>query len=358
MVSVGNEQLNGSVATATSTVAVTGASGLVGRAVLRALSATPTVDRIVAIDLREPADRPEGTERRTGDILTADLVTWFEGVDTVIHLAAIVDPIIDETLAAQVNVIGTRRVLDAAAAAGVTRVVRVAPATVYGAWPTNPQPLTEDAPLRPVPGQTTAAHAAEVERFLIDWRADHPEVTVTTLRTAPVLGRGADHAWARVLVGPWRPRVRGAANPVQVVHPDDVAAAVLTAVAGDLPGAYNVAAPGAMAAADLDALVGGRWNPALPAELLTRILGRSFSSGAGRVSPSVVAHLEHPWVLATDRLATAGWRPRFTNEECILEALEGRPAGRPVPGAVPRGVLAIGAVVLGAFVLARSRRGR
>lgn len=355
MVSVGNDQADGSVATATSTVAVTGASGLVGRAVLRALAATPTVGRIVAIDLREPDDRPASTEHRTGDILTADLEAWFAGVDAVVHLAGVVDPIIDESLAAQVNVVGTRRVLDAAAAAGVTRVVRVAPATVYGAWPTNPQPLTEDAPLRPVPGHTTAAHAAEIERLLIDWRADHPEVTVTTLRTAPVLGRGADHAWARVLLGPRRLRVRGAAHPVQVVHPDDLAQAVLLAVATDLPGAYNVAAEGALDADETAALLGRPDLPALPAELLTRVLTRTFASGASPVPPSVVPHLEHPWVVATDRIAARGWRARMTNEECIIEALDGRPAGRPVPWSA---VLAVAGAALGAFLLIRSRRRR
>lgn len=356
MVSVGNEQSNGSVATATRTVAVTGASGLVGRAVLRACVDSSAVGRVVAIDLREADGLPAGAEHRTGDILTADLGAWFTGVDTVVHLAGIVDPIIDDALAAQVNVVGTRRVLDAAASAGVTRVVRVAPATVYGAWPTNPQPLTEDAPLRPVPGHTTAAHAAEIERLLIDWRADHPAVTVTTLRTAPVIGRGADHAWARVLLGAWRPRVRGAANPIQVVHPDDVARAVLLAATVDLPGAYNVAAEGALTADQLDALVGRSRAPAVPAELLTRILTRAFASGASPVPPSVVPHLEHPWVLATDRLTAAGWRPRVANEEAILEAVDGRPPTAAVPRPLLGALLAAAGVAIGAALVRRRRR--
>ncbi|MEY4007289.1 MAG: hypothetical protein RLZZ467_309 [Gemmatimonadota bacterium] len=356
MVSVGNEQSSGSVATATRTVAVTGASGLVGRAVLRALAADPTVGRVVAIDLREPDTRPAGVEQCTGDILTADLDAWFTGADAVIHLAAIVDPIIDDSLAAQVNVVGTRRVLDAAARAGVGRIVRVASTSVYGAWPTNPRPLTEDSPLRPVPGHATAVHAAEIERTLIDWRMDHPDVTVTTLRTAPVIGRGADHAWARVLLGPRRLRVRGAANPVQVVHPDDLARAVLLAASTDLPGAYNVAAEGSLSADEMDALQGRASIPALPAELLTRVLTRTWSTGAGTVPPSVVPHLEHPWVVATDRLVAAGWQPRVANEEAILEALDARTAG----AAVPRwtlGALA-GAVVacVGLAVIRRLRR--
>lgn len=357
MVSVGNEQSSGSVATATRTVVVTGASGLVGRAVLQALAADPTVERVVAVDLREPDTRPAGVEQRTGDILTADLDVWFAGADAVIHLAAIVDPIIDDTLAAQVNVVGTRRVLDAAARTGVRRVVRVASTAVYGAWPTNPQPLTDDSPLRPVPGHSTAVHAAEIERALIDWRHDHPDVTVTTLRTAPVIGRGADHAWARVLIGPRRLRVRGAASPVQVVHPDDVARAVLLAASTDLPGAYNVAAAGSVTADQMDALQGRASIPALPAELLTRVLTRTWSSGAGVVAPSVVPHLEHPWVVATDRIEAAGWRARVTNEEAIVEALDARPAAPMVPrGAIGALVAAAGAFVVVALLRRLRRR--
>ena len=102
---------------------------------------------------------------------------------------------------ARVNVEGTRRVLDAAAAVGITKVVRVSSATVYGAWANNPVPLTEDAALRPNPGFSPAVQAAEVERLLAEWRGDHPGVVVTTLRTAPVLGPGAERLPSRLLLG-------------------------------------------------------------------------------------------------------------------------------------------------------------
>ena len=82
-------------------------------------------------------------------------------------------------------------------------------AAVYGAWATNPIPLTEDAPLRPNPGFGPAVHAAEVERLLHEWQHDQPDAMVTVLRAAPVLGAGAEHLWARLLAGWRRPRVRG-----------------------------------------------------------------------------------------------------------------------------------------------------
>ena len=127
---------------------------------------------------------------------------------------------------ASVNVEGTRRVLAAAAAVSATRIVRISSAAVYGAWPSNPVPLTEDAPLRPNPHFSPAVQGAEVERLIAGWRDEHPGVTVTTLRSAPVVGPGAERLPARILLGRPPLRVRGAAMPVQVVHVDDLATAL------------------------------------------------------------------------------------------------------------------------------------
>ena len=356
MVSVRNRVGSAPVAPRVGRVVVTGGAGLVGSAVLRALADDPAVATVVSIDLREPDPRPAGVEHRSGDLLDLDLVALLEDVDAVVHLAAVVDPILDDALAARTNVEGTQRLLDAVAIAGVPTVVRVASTVVYGAWPTNPRPLTEDSPLRPVPGHGPAVQAAEVERRLVDWRANHPEVRVTTFRAAPVVGRGAGHLWARTLVGPNRLRVRGADRPVQVVHPDDVARAVVLAVTGALDGVYNLAAEGSMTAEACEALQGRARVPALPAELLDRVLARAWRSGLGTVPPEVVPYLEHPWIVATDRILAAGWRPRVSNEEAILEALDAAPAPRLDGRAVAVAAGLIGAVV-GAVALRRSRRG-
>ncbi|HEX9505061.1 MAG TPA: NAD-dependent epimerase/dehydratase family protein, partial [Acidimicrobiia bacterium] len=155
-------------------VAVTGASGLVGGHLLTVLAEHPDVDRIVGLDVREPQRRPRAVEFHHVDIAGTELKPLLEGVDIVVHLAGVVDPVPDETLMARVNVGGTRRVLDAAASVGVRRVVRISSATVYGAWPNNPLPLTEQAPLRPNPHFSPAVQGAEVERLLAQWREEHP----------------------------------------------------------------------------------------------------------------------------------------------------------------------------------------
>ena len=346
---------------ASKTVAVTGVAGFLGQRLLHRLEAEPDVDRIIGLDLREPARRSAHLELHRVDIAGHDLKPLLEGVDVLVHLAAIVDPIGDEALMQRVNIEGTRRVLDAAAAVGVRKIVRLSTTAAYGAWGTNPLPLTEDAPLRPNPGFDTAVHAAEVERLLAEWQLDHPTVTITTLRAAPILGAGAHHLWARLFTSATRVRVRGASPPFQVVHVDDVVRALTLVVREDHAGVLNVAADGWLNAEDLDALIPRPLVPALPADLARRVLARMWSSGVGDVPPTVVPYLMFPWVVASDRLQALGWAPVHTNEETVLETVDSRPPSR-IPSvrtiAIAAGVAAAGVATGLTLELLRRRRKR
>jgi UDP-glucose 4-epimerase len=340
------------------TVAITGASGLVGQRLLPRLAEDREIQRLVGLDVRDPHRRVRGLDFHRVDIAGAELKPVLEGVDVLVHLATVVDPIADEALMARVNVEGTRRVLDAAAAVGLRKVIRVSPSSVYGAWPNNTIPLTEDAPLRPNPGFLPAVHAAEVERLLAEWRDEHPAVTVTTLRSAPVLGPGAERLPSRLLLGRPPIRVRGAAPPVQAVHVDDLVGALVLAVSKDVPGVFNVAANGWLEQDDVRALLPRSLVPPIPAELLERLLARLWSTGFGDVPPSVVPYLVHPWVIANDRLEAVGWRPQHTNEEAILEGLDSLPGA---PSTARYAALAATAIVFGAaagVLLRRRRRSR
>jgi nucleoside-diphosphate-sugar epimerase len=312
-------------------VAITGVSGLLGQRLLALLDAHGAAARVVGIDMREPPRRSRGLHFHLVDLTTADLAPMLTGVDTVVHLAAIVGPIPDEDLARRVNVDGTRQVLDAASKAGVRKVVRASSAAVYGAWPNNPVPLTEDAPLRPNPGFAPAQHDAECERLLGEWHDAHAGTVGTVLRIAPVVGAGAHTLWARVVAGRAPVSVRGADPPVQVVHVDDAASALALAVTDDLEGVFNVAADGWLAHDEALAVAPHRRPPAVPEEVAERALRAMWATGVGDAPPSVLPYLMHPWVIANDRLQARGWSPRHTNEEAVLLAGDPDARRRPLP---------------------------
>jgi nucleoside-diphosphate-sugar epimerase len=327
---------------ASRTIAVTGIAGLLGQRLLPLLDGDGGVTRVVGLDVREPARRAGKLDMRHVDVTSSDLAPELRGCDTVVHLAAIVGPTADESLMARVNVDGTRRVLDAAAGAGVRHVVRASSAAVYGAWPNNPVPLTEDAPLRPNPGFAPATHDAECERLVGEWRRGGGW-TATLLRIAPVVGPGSSSLFARVATGHPPVVVRGAAPPVQVTHVDDAASALALAAGSGLDGTYNVASSEWLSHDDALALFPSRRLPGLPYELAERALGALWASGLGDTPPTVLPYLVHPWVIANDKLRAEGWAPRHTNEEALLLA---SPADGH-RGALPW-VAAVGAVLAGA----------
>jgi nucleoside-diphosphate-sugar epimerase len=329
---------------AMSVVAVTGASGFLGQGVLRRLGADG--HRLVGLDVREPEFRPAGSRFHLVDVASSQLAPLLEGVETVVHLAGIHDPIPDEELMLRVNVAGARRVLEAAGVAGVAKMVVMSSATVYGAWPNNPIPLNEDAPLRPNRGFPLGVHKAEVERLLVEWAPAHPGVVVTVLRPTFVLGPRANHLMARMVRRPGPVMLAGSAGPVQFVHEEDLAAAAALAVRQELPGVFNVAADGWLSREELRGLLGRRLQAPIPPGLAERALRRLWSAGLVDLPPGALPYLTHSWVVANDRLRGQGWVPQHSNEEAVLACVEQRPA------LSRASVVAVGAVGAGLGVAA------
>jgi nucleoside-diphosphate-sugar epimerase len=316
------------------TIAVTGAGSRLARLVAGALGDDPGVDDVVLVD-------PE-------DAGAADLKPVLEGIDALVHLEADGER--------------TRRVLDAAGDVGVRHLVCLSSATVYGAWPDNPVPLSEDAPVRPNPGFAPAAAWAEVERLVADWRDAHPGSTAAVLRPAVVVGPGADLELARQLAGTTGLRPAEAARPVQYVHEDDLAAAVLVALRGGLDGPYNVAPDGWVSDETARQLAGGTARLALPERLARPLQAAGRFLGLDRTAPEVEPYRRFPWVVAADRLQAAGWAPAHSNEEAYVLSGEGSkleidPRHRQEVALGAAG-LAVAGVVAGVVALLRRNRRR
>jgi UDP-glucose 4-epimerase len=229
-------------------------------------------------------------------------------------------------------------------------LVVMSSAMVYGAWPNNPVPLTEDAPMRPNPGFDYATAKAETERLALEWRDRTPGARLAVLRPATVLG-GEQDRLIRLLRDVLPAGVGDAIPPVQYLHHDDLADAVVLACAAELDGVFNVAPDGWMSEEEALALTAGP----LPARLRRRVRWLRPD-----VPADLLPYLLHPWVVANDRLRAAGWTPRYSSEEAFV-------AGAGVPGwqslslgrrqaiALGGAGAAIGGAVAGAVALYRRR---
>jgi len=221
---------------------------------------------------------------------------------------------------------GLRRALAAADQAGVNRVVHLSSAVVYGAAPDNAVPLTEAAPVRPDLGFAWAVELAEAERLVTEWRDGGPGRAAAVLRPALVVAPDHDGYLARALGGLSSPRTLGDSRPVQFVHVEDVASAVVVCATAATPvdGPLNVAPDGWVADDEAAVLAGALVPPpSLPARLVGPARRLSWALGIGVAPPRAGAYTSHPWVVAADRLRDLGWAPTYSTEEAVVATTTG-----------------------------------
>ena len=255
-------------------------------------------------------------------------------------------------------------VFDERVAGDARHVVVVSSAVVYGAWPDNPVPLTEDAPLRPNPRFAIAANFAESERRALDWAESSAGRTVTLLRPSLVLGRDSD--WLSQALGRQAViRATDTVPPAQFLHVDDLKSAIKHVGDARLAGAYNVAPDGWLAGDDARQLGLGRAGVRLPARVAGPLSRLQWRVGLGGAPPEAVPYLQHPWVVANDRLRATGWQPAFTNEETLVAFRRGSwwremsPNRRQQVALGATGAASVGAVGAAVAAIARVRaRGR
>lgn len=317
--------------------AVTGATTPLGALVVAGLAADGTVVCL-------PPVEAETASAAAGD----DGPLSLEGAGCLVSLAVGPCPAPEPGGAAR-RLAGLRRALAAADASGVTRVVHLSSAIVYGAAATNSVPLAEDAPVRPDPAFGWAVELAEAERLVAGWREGGGARSVAILRPALVVGPDDGVAIARALGGLSNPRVAGERRPVQFVHIDDLAAAVVlcATTVEKVDGAFNVAPDGWVGDDEAAALAGALMAPpSLPVRLAGPARRLLWASRIGSTPPEAASYATHPWVVAADRLRALGWTPTHSVEEAVVATTSCSPLASLPPGRRQQLLLAVTAGVL------------
>jgi nucleoside-diphosphate-sugar epimerase len=319
-------------------VVITGATGNVGTSLVAALERDPRVTEITGLARRAPAARGGRTQWVAADVATAPLEELFAGADAVVHLAWLIQPSRDEQTLERTNVHGTRRVFEAAAAAGVGALVHASSIGTYSPGPSDRR-VAEDWPTDGIPTSFYSRHKAAAERALDALERRHPELRVVRLRPGLIFKRSAATGIRRLFAGPLLPSplvrpgllfvipdLPGLA--VQAVHADDVADAYRLALLDESArGAFNVAAEPVLDVPELSRLLGAR-----PVRLhagLVRAL--TTASWRLRLQPTPPGWLDmglrSPLMDVTRARSELGWVPRHGAGEALLELLEGMREG-------------------------------
>lgn len=317
-------------------IAITGATGNLGTALVRRLVSEHD---LVGLVRRPPHGIPVGVERNvewhvldlTTESASERLRRAFTDVDAVVHLAWGFQPTHATNYLAELDLGGTRRVIEAVRSARVPHLVHLSSVGAYSPK-TDDGPVTEDWPTDGVRSSTYSRHKADAETMLDDFEATGPVTTVTRVRPGIIGQRSAGSALLRYalpavvpagVIGylPVLPLDR--ALVISMVHADDVADAIARMLEQRAGGAFNVAADPPMTAARIAEVLGARLVH-VPAPVLRGLLAGSWHA---RLQPIDAGWLDLgmavPLLDSTRARTVLGWAPTRTAEETLAEVLTG-----------------------------------
>lgn len=337
-------------------VAVTGPTGEIGKPFVRALDEVDAVERVVGMARRPFDPLAEGmkkVEYLQGDILDrASVRRLVDGADVVVHLAFLIFD--DSENARSTNLEGARNVFEGTFASGAARLVYASSVAAYGFHKDNPNPLDEHVEARGSENHYYSRQKADVEELLANLGAA-ADTDVYVFRPCIVAGPDATALIDRLpyvrltrrlpdavvdIAGRLpmlRPVIPDPGVPFQLVHHDDVAAALVAAVLGaGKAGAYNLAGEGRVTLTDLAHALG--WY-ALPLPEM------AVNATARIVSKMPYLPAEATWVNAlkvpvlvdcTKAKTELGWEPRHDAFDTLAATIAAaRARGKlPWPGGI------------------------
>jgi UDP-glucose 4-epimerase len=299
---------------------ITGGSGYIGGRLTDVLAAREQTEAIVDLDVNPPAVQRPKVEFVRGDVRDSsalrELLSKHE-IDTLIHLAFLLNPIRDEQLMYDVDVNGTEATLRAAAEAGTKQVMVTTSATAYGAWPDNPKPISEEWPVRGVKDFSYARDKTEADRLCQLWAANHPDRVMTIVRPCIVFGPNVDNYIVRTWQNsPFLPLLDGHDEELQLVHEEDLADALIKLLDAKAPGAYNVAGDGTMTWGESAQMIGMKTRE-MSLKRAKQIFGALWKMHVPRTEapPGNLDFIRYPWVVSNEKLKAVGWEPKHDTRE-------------------------------------------
>jgi UDP-glucose 4-epimerase len=248
-------------------------------------------------------------KRKFEDVVRTELPT------AVVHMGFIRHFRADPRTRHDVNVRGTKQLLDHCAHYGVQRLVVLSSGYVYGAFPENPYFMDEDQVLAASRSYPEIRDLVEVDSLANVYLGRYPHIQICVLRPVNTLGYFVHSMVGSYLRQRRIPTVLGFDPMMQVIHEEDVSEAIALALEHGLRGVFNVVGPGEVPLHVAIRETGGRALP-VPEPLLRLFFERGFRWGRWPYPPGVIDFLKYPVTLSGKRFVDAtGFRPLFGLEE-------------------------------------------
>ena len=279
---------------------------------------------VVGVD-RVPWDgHPKNITIHTVDVLKKKFEDVFrhERPTAVVHLGFIRHFRTDPQRRHQVNVLGTKRVLEFCAKYDVKQLVVVSSSYVYGALPENPYFLDEDAPLNSSRNYPEIRDLAEVDNLCVAHLWKYPHMATAILRPVNTLGTHVHSAITTYFRLGYVPTILGFNPMTQFIHEEDVSEAIALALEKKLRGVFNVTGPGEVPLKIAIRETGNTPVP-LPEPVARTVFGRLFQFGLFHTPPGAIDFIKYPCTVNGKRFVEeTGFKPLFTLEETFASVRE------------------------------------
>jgi UDP-glucose 4-epimerase len=314
-------------------VLVTGACRFLGGYLTARLAQNPLITRVIAVDAVAPS---KDLLRRMGraEFVRADIRNPFIAkvirngdVDTVVHAAAASYAPRSGGRAAlkELNVMGAMQLFAACQKApSVRRVILKSTSEVYGSNPRDPVMFTEDSSSRRPPKEGFARDSIDIEGYARGLGRRRPEVAVTILRLANMIGPAMDTALSRYLAGPLVPTVVGHDARLQLLHEQDALGVLERATMAGKAGTFNIGADGIIMMSQAIRR-SGRIPLPLPEFGVWGLTSLRRGGHSTEISREQLAYLSYGRVMDTTRMRVdLGFSPKWTTLEAFDDYVRGR----------------------------------
>lgn len=221
-------------------ILVTGCSGYIGTELCRRFEADKSIKKIIGIDLSDPKEHFKKLSFYKRDCCeNLEDIFISNSIKVVIHLVFVMNPLHNKETMYRINVKSLENILEYVQYHNIKRVVVTSSGTAYGAYPNNPDRISEKMPIR--------GHAYQysndkriVEEKLMKFQYENSAVDIVIARPAVICGPHIGNFISRYVTKLFVPLVKNSSARIQFLHEEDAANALYTLVNEAPSGAYNL----------------------------------------------------------------------------------------------------------------------
>lgn len=296
-------------------ILITGISGYIGSLLYEKLLKESHINEIIGIDIKPPYRESRKLNFIKADIRKPEIRKYFKGCQVIYHLAFILEPLYKKNIIYDINLKGTKNVLECCKKYEVPKIIVASSVAAYGILPDEFLPVTENTPLLGGAISYYAHTKRLVEGYIDEYEKNNQETTVIRLRPSIVAGNNNRIFLKELEASPFIIDFTDRDAIYPFVHDRDCVTGFYNAINLEKSGKYIISLPEGVRAGKLGALLNKKVMK-LPFPLAMVLSEFLFKLGVTKFSSDWVALLRTKWKFDISRAKKdLDWKPDYSVED-------------------------------------------